>query len=326
MSEDIRKRKDPDHKASVRRFILFAVSAAAVLVAALVDFFLPFLTWIPAETIPARMDGELRIHFLSVGQGDSTLVEFPDGACVLIDAGNGDFETDNHLYSYLKGIDMTSLQIVATHADSDHYGGIASVLKTFGAEKVWLPALSSENERYRETLKAAEGVQTETLNRYDVIAEHGGCYLVCVSPYSIGESDENDSSAVLWLSNGSTSALFAADITSARERRLMRDCELGEDILDCGDLPVRLGKTDILKVSHHGSATSSSEEWLKFLGADVAILSCGADNPYGHPAAAAVTRLARNVGRIYRTDELGDIMISVTDRGYTVHANGRSYE
>ena len=101
----------------------------------------------------------------------------------------------------------------------------------------------------------------------------------------------------------------------------MAEYALYEGIFDSGDLRVRLEDVDILRVSHHGSSASSSEEWLSLLGADVAVISCGADNRYGHPSAAAIERLDRLVGTIYRTDELGDIVVTISNGTYEVYTD-----
>lgn len=319
MSESIRKRKDPDRRAFVRRMILLALSAVLVLALALFEYFLPFRTLLPAYSVPMRAEGELRLHFLSVGQGDACIVEFPDDACLVIDAGDGSFENDNKIYRYLKALAPRSLSVAVTHADSDHCGGVGAILQRFAVDELRLPAIGSAGTFYSEFVSRAEEreIPVDTLARYDVIANASGAYLVCISPRSVGETDSNDASAVLYLRYGETSALFGADISSVRERLLLRENQLGAEIFSAEGYAVALDDVDILKVSHHGSGSSSCSEWLELIRPEVAVVSCGAGNAYGHPAAEALSRLSQ-YAEIYRTDELGDIVVSVFPEGYTI--------
>ena len=262
----------------------------------------------------------MRIHFLSVGQGDMTVVEFPEGDLLVVDAGDGSFEHADKAYRYLKGLSFRSLSLLITHADADHCGGAEDILKRLGADKLYLPAEGSEDDVYQSILERAEkiGCPAEQLSRYGVIAQPCGAYAVCISPLSQGESSDNDSSTVLYLRYGQTSVLLTGDISSARERRLMREYALDHTIFDMDGYTVRLEETDILKVAHHGSSASSCEEWLGLLDVSDAIISCGEDNAYGHPHSETLERLSEHADAIYRTDELGDIVVSVTPQEYTI--------
>ena len=207
-----------------------------------------------------------------------------------------------------------------THADSDHCGGVSALLRDQRVETVYMPVLPASLGVYEEIGEraAANGVTVRTLTRYGVIAG-AGAYFVCISPYSVDETDSNDSSAVLFFSYAGVNVLFGGDITEARESRLFDEQllfeALGDDLFDSGPYKVRLRETDILKVSHHGSATSSSAAWLGLLRPATAVISCGQGNTYGHPAGAALDRLAAVGADIYRTDELGDIMVTISKSG-----------
>lgn len=313
------RRKDPERRAMIRRLITFAVAGTIVLSIAVFAYFLPFRDLLPAVKIPARGENEMRVHFIDVGEGDATLVEFADGDCLLIDGGDGSFAYSEKLIRYLRGIDMHALTVVATHSDADHCGGIADVLEKFGAQKLYLPVLSAETGVYLRMTEAAEerGIATETLTRYDTIVSDTGAYAVCLSPYSVDEESENDSSALLYLDYEGVRFLFGADISSVRERRLMREYALDPTLFDSGNYTVDLSGIDILRVSHHGSSSSSASEWLELLDADVAVISCGQGNIYAHPSEEAVGRLAATCGEIYRIDELGDIIVTVSGGTYT---------
>ncbi len=296
-----------------------SIGKAAAVVAALlfllavtlVNVFVPFRTMRAAYALPACAEGELRVYFLDVGQGDCTVVQFPSGAALVIDAGDGSWENDNKLCSFFKGLGAEKLTYVVTHTDSDHSGGVAELINVFGADAVYLPGVPSGGSCYKRLVASAErsGAEVQTAKRYTVI-EEGDAYAVFLTPYSQNEENDNDASSVLYLRYGEFSALFAADITAARERRLRNEYEIDQTLFDFNGFQVRLDDVDVLKVAHHGSDTSSSKEWLELIKPEISVISCGRGNAYGHPAGGALSRLAACGSEIYRTDELGDIMLS----------------
>ncbi len=313
---EIRRRKR-----RIRALAIACVIFAFLIALTLLYYFIPFERLLPAYAISPRKEGELRIHFLDVGQGDCTIVEFPDGELLVIDAGDGSWEANVSVIRYLKGLNADEPALLITHADLDHYGGISQILRCFGATQLYLPVVSSSAAAYTEMLSQAEkiGCPTSVMKRYGVISHSSGAYLVCLSPYS-QETDENDSSAVLWLDYGGVSALFSGDVSKAREEKLLEEYRADKDIFNSGEFRVSLSETEILKVAHHGSADAVSEEWLNLLHFETAVISCGADNYYSHPSGEALSALAAaspGCG-IYRTDELGNIVIAISDGNYSV--------
>ena len=306
------------------RILKGACTALTAVAVALFFLLVPFRALLRAEAIPERGAGEMRLHFLSLGQGDCTIVEFPDGDALVVDAGDGSFSANNALVRYLKGLDLSALTLVATHADSDHFGGFSELLKLFAVEKVYLPALGAQTQAYANFLAAVEreGCAVDTLVRYDVISRPSGAYAVCISPHAAGETDENDASLTLYVSYGGVNVLLCADAGAARERALLSELELGEDLFDSGAFRVRLEETHILKAAHHGSAYASCEEWLSYLSPEAAVLSCGAGNSYRHPAGETLARLHAAGAQVYRTDELGHIVVTVSGGGYTIEQQG----
>ena len=306
-----------------KKLIVAGVALFAVLLSALLAYFVPVYLFLPAYAIPAREEGEFRLHFLDVGQGDCTVAEFSDGEVLVVDGGDGSFGARNKILRYLKGLRPRAVSLLLTHADADHYGGLTALCKNFDIERCYLPVLSSEAEDYLEFLAAVEreGCETDTLTRYGKIVKEDG-YLVCISPYLAGEEDENDSSTVLYFDFGGVTALLCGDISETREKRLVREYTGIEGIFDSGECTVRLDGIDILKAPHHASAYSSSEEFLELLRPQTYIVSCGADNAYKHPSGEALARFreASPGGEIYRTDELGDVIVSVKHGSYTVSA------
>ena len=304
-----------------RKIAVVAVILAAFLALSVAAYFLPPDLFLRAYAIPQRREGEMRIHYLDVGQGDCSVIEFPDGEILIVDAGDGSTAHCNKIVRYLKGLAPTSVTMVLTHADSDHYGGFARLLKTFGADRFFLPVLKAEEAAYLKLLATVEraGSETGELTRYATLTNASGAYVVCLSPYSIDETDGNESSTVLYLSYGGVNAVFCGDISAARERRLVREYALDESLFDSNGYSVRLSETDILKVAHHGSAYSSSQEWISLLNAQTAVVSCGRGNAYSHPSDEALNRLSDS--EIYRTDELGDVVVGIYQGEYSVYTN-----
>lgn len=280
--------------------------------------FVPLETVLPPISISARQEGDMRVHFLDVGQGDCTIVEFPGGNVLVVDAGDGKFTSRTKLLRYLKGLHPMKLALVATHTDRDHCGGFPSLLRTFDVGTFYLPLGSDLDSELQSALENS-GVKTEKMTRYDVVADDSGAYAVCISPLA-AETDgtENDTSTVLFLSYGGVNFLLTGDISGEKEKRLMEEYALMEGIFDSGPYSVRLEETDILKVSHHGSANSCSDDWVNLLSAETAIISSGRGNTYGHPSLDAMERLALSGADIYRTDELGDVVVSVKDGAYLI--------
>lgn len=313
----------PAKKKLLRRLIL--AGAAVLLVCALAILFAlePFAMLLPAYALPKREEGELRLHFLDVGQGDCTLIEFPDGEVLAVDGGDGSFSCTNKLARYLKALSPARLSLLVTHADVDHFGAFPFLLKEFEVETCYLPLLPVENAAYSELLSALGEARckTDVLTRYDRMEKKEG-YLVCLSPRSQEEDDENDTSTVLYLNFGGVRILLCGDISSSREKLLLREYALMPGIFNSGDCAVDLDKIDILKAPHHGSEGSSSLEFLSLLRPQSLIVTCGKDNGYHFPKGGALEnfRAASPEGKIYRTDEQGDIIVSVKDASYSVLA------
>lgn len=308
-------------KRFIKRLVLSLSAAAVAITIAVVAYFVPFRKLLPAIKLPSLREGEVRLHFLDVGQGDCAIVEFSAGDILVIDAGDGSYEHNNLLARYLKALKPEHISMLLTHPDSDHFGGFPTLLQLYGAEKFYLPVMAEESKDYLAFIDAVNsaGCEQEIMSRYKTI-ERESCSLVCLSPFPTGETEENAASTVLYFDCGGVNALLSGDMTAVRERKLLEEYKLDETFFDAGDLSVSLENIEILKMPHHGSAYSSSEEWLEFMKPETAIISCGAGNRYGHPAEEALSRLraASPEAEIYRTDELGSIMISIYEGNYTV--------
>ncbi len=300
-------------------FVLAALTVFSV--------FVPPESWkyyVGKPKIDARKAGEMRIHYLDVGQGDSTLIELPDGKVMLIDGGNDTKGTKKNILRYLNALDIRVIDyLVITHTDGDHCGGLEEVFRYKKVLNAYLPyADASENLQYAQAYDAAleENCPMVTFSRGIDLSNTDGetpYTLTFLYPYSI-EAEENppygnDASAVVWLDYKGLSALFLGDASIEVEKKLLRDHRL--ELLP----GVHLAETELLKVAHHGAAESTSNDLLEYLGVEKAFISCGKGNAYGHPHQAVLNRLAAKNIAVYRTDEKGHLVVTANALGnYTV--------
>lgn len=319
------------------KYVVFTALIIAVTGVCIFSMFVPPTTWkyyVSLPDVSERREGELRIHFLNVGQGDCTLLEFPDGQTMLIDGGNGQEKNTAAILRYLNALKIKRLNfLLLTHSDSDHCGGLVEILKTKGAETVYVPAIKNYhlNDEYAALcdLILKEKYNSVDSKRYLQLVSQSADYpytLTFLWPYREGnpgspydkvnggdykDDDINDCSAVIWLDYFGTSALFCGDATSEVEEILMRDYK-GNFFKD---YEVQLDSTEILKVSHHGSASGTSREFAEFLGVKTAAISCGENNLYGHPSVEVCNVLESVGAEIYRTDRQGNIVVTVSPDG-----------
>ena len=210
---------------------------------------------------------------------------------------------------YLKsrGVDQLSV-IVATHADADHIGGLASVIEEISVGMIICGPGESQTESYRDFITAIEesGAPCIELSRGDVVRGFPGASLRVLSP---GEEDAqfldaNDSSLVLRLEHGSVSILFAADAEEFAEQRMLRS---GAP-LDC----------DLMTAGHHGSRTSNSDSFLDAVTPDIVLISCGRNNHYGHPHPETLDRFESQGAEVFRTDQHGSVAIFTDGRSIRI--------
>lgn len=245
-----------------------------------------------------HIDGTLSVHFIDVGQGDSTFIQFPNGQTMLIDAGESD--AGEIVVSYLQALGVSLIDfVVATHPHSDHIGGLPAVFDAFDIEKIFMPNAVSNSYIFEalldkietegcETAEAAAGITVVSDSAYSLNA----CF---IAPVSDEYENLNNYSAVLRLEYKEKSFLFTGDAESLAEK----------EILENG-----VSAVDVLKVGHHGSKTSSSSAFVKALSPQYAVMQVGKDNSYGHPHAEILERYNSFDSQILRTDEMGTIIIS----------------
>ncbi len=311
----------------VKRIILFSL-LGVLLALCIFSSFVPAETWkyyVSLPKVTEKKEGELRIHFLDVDQGDATIIELPDGQIMLIDGGNSAEKNTAKLLRYLNALKIKTVDhLLITHSDSDHCGGLDKVLKYKKVKNVYLPNVAFDvnaeyAECYAEILE--KGCKKTLSSRNVEILSINARYtytLAFLYPYSSDTTEDkenteenNEQSAVVWLDYNGVSALFTGDAPKTVEGILMRDHTLG--LFDFRG--VDLNHTEILKVSHHGSSDSTSETFLRYLNVETAVLSYGKDNIYAHPSKDVVDALKTVGAQSYHTALDGHIMITIDQNG-----------
>lgn len=249
----------------------------------------------PEPTSVPKTQPGFEISFFDVGQADSALV-CCDGHYMLIDGGNSG--SSSFLYSYLEQHGITYLDyIVCSHAHSDHAGGLAGALNYAQVGTAYAPVTEYDSRAFDSFVKYLNEQGKEIR-----VPEPGECVMLGSATVSflgpvdmsLAELNLNNSSIILRIEYGATSFVFTGDAEAEEELSVI---ESGAEL-----------KSTLLKVGHHGSETSSSEEFMKAVNPDYAVISVGKDNDYGHPHEAALERISAVCPNIYRTDQLGEII------------------
>lgn len=263
---------------------------------------------VKTEKIPVTAGHEMQVHFIDVGQGDSILIESPSGKTMLIDGGVKG--AGQQIVSYLKELGINKLDIVvATHPDADHIGGLIPVLDNMTIEQFFDSGKVHTSQTFEEMLTRIDEKNIPYhVPKIGEDIEFDKDVNVKVLNANDQATDNNDASIVLKMTYGNVSFLLTGDAGVALEKEMLQ-----YDV-----------KATVLKAGHHGSNTSSSEEFIQAVKPEVTILSYGEDNKYGHPHAEIVDRLQAIGSKIYATADLGTITVSTDGVNYTVNGKETS--
>lgn len=238
-------------------------------------------------------DEFLKIYFLDVGQADSTLI-INNNQTMLIDAGNN--EDGNLIVEFIKSLGIEKIDyLVGTHAHEDHIGGMDDIINNFNIGTVYLPYTTEKTtttKTFEDVLDSliAKKLSITTANIGDKFTlGNTNCEIMYVD--NSEPEDTNDQSICIRLEFKNESFLFMGDASGKVEK--------------ARNWP----QTNVLKVAHHGSKTSTSKEFLKQVKPQIAIISVGKDNSYKHPSEQVLERLESIKAKIYRTDELETILL-----------------
>ena len=244
-------------------------------------------------------------HFPYVGQGDAILIRSPDGD-VLVDSGPN--SSEDLIVGYLEDVGVEELFLTfITHPDEDHIGGADRVISSFRSPRVYLPDPDSRDSDCRALRAAASslGIRLQKASGGDVFTV-GKLKLTVISPREPLFGDPNDDSLVIVAEYGSVRVMLTGDMSVKTEKRLL------------SEYPESVPRCDILKAGHHGSSTSSSEEWIKAVSPAYAVISCGKQNAFGHPHAEVVSRLNSLGIEVLRTDRSGNIVFETDGKNLSL--------
>ncbi len=258
------------------------------------------ITILVSVTAVGMPDNNLHISFLDVGQGDSILIQ-KGNQQILVDGGPSPQSIALALGNKMPFWDRTIDLVILTHPSADHVTGLVEVLNRYNVKQVLYPNLDFKSDIYDEWLNllSEKDIKCKIACAGQRIDFGNGVIIDLLNPQTPHlvdtESDIDNNAVVIHIITGKISFLLTAD--------LMWEGEL-ELIMERADL-----KSTVLKVGHHGSATSTSTEFLSVVNPQVAVISVGADNTYGHPTVEVLDRLEQQTGEdnIYRTDENGTI-------------------
>lgn len=283
------------------------------------------------------------VNFIDVGNGDAIFINFADGKEMLIDCGERSERNLNKITAFLDALVVDGLDyLVLTHPDGDHVGNAADIIKTYTVKKAYIPyLLQPENyNQYNDAYTALIEKQVETVysaSMETIIGEN--YYAVFLTPNAYGhpqgsaydkvnassepDSDAiNDISPIIYLDYSGVRFIFTGDAGLSQEELAIDAVNLkliNNKLAKQGKPAVNLTDIDFLKVSHHGSADASGNEFLRRITPQNAVISVSGDNTYGHPTKETLLRIynANENCNLYLTSVWGTVCVIIDDNGTT---------
>jgi len=252
----------------------------------------------PVSAVP----DELKVHFLDVGQADSTLLQLPNGETLLIDGGNSHNAVT--ILNYIQDLNIKTIDhLIITHPHADHIGGIPAIIEAMEIKNLYMTR-TGHNTIYFERLMLSidkKGLHISEAKIGVEILSDLDLQVVIVAPARNDYRDINDHSVVVKITYGVTSFLFAGDAGSSSKEHITADIS-----------------ADVLKVSNHGNSTATSDVCLKRIAPVHAVISVGENNSYGDPCDTVISRLNDADVNIHRTDLQGTIVFTSDGKNISV--------
>ncbi len=258
----------------------------------------------------SSVNGELKVHFIDVGQADSILIQQGNNS-MLIDAGNNDDATMVKNYIAKQGITQLDY-VIGTHPHEDHIGGLDYVINSFKIGKIYMPKITTTTQTFQDVITAIKNKNmTITTPVPGSSFKFGDATCYIFGPNSSSYDDLNNYSIIIKINYGSKSFLFEGDAGAISEMEMVNK---GYNL-----------KADVLKVGHHGSNTATCANFLSGVNPTYAVISVGKGNSYGHPAQGTMNRLQTANVKVYRTDESGTIILTSNGSDIKFNVNPGSY-
>ena len=261
----------------------------------MIKFFILIFTFLSISlTSCSRSNNLLQVHFIDIGQGDATLIEY-NNINLLIDSGPNSSEEKLLKYLELNNINKIDY-LIATHPHEDHIGNMDAILKNIEVEKFLAPKSIYETEDFYNMIKELKNnnLKIDILKKdSNQINIDSNIVLEILSPLKENYENTNNFSPIIKLTHQNNSFLFTGDA----------EIDAEEEVLNL-DIDI-----DVLKVGHHGSSSSSSTEFLNATTPEISVISCGIQNQFSHPHKQTLDTLNNINSKIYRTDEDGTILL-----------------
>lgn len=260
-----------------------------------------------SSTVTQQVSGDTKVHFIDTGHSDSVLIE-NNGKFALIDAGDRDDDTT--VKSYLTGQGVKRLEyLIITHFHADHFGAADIVVTDFEVGTTFVSNGNADTQVYQDFINALSNKGLKPSVPLEGAEVSLGNATLTFYNTRGGNSNENNNSLVTLLQSGSRKALFTGDAESQVEANL-----------------TNIGDVDLFKAGHHGSDTSNTSSLLNRIKPEHVVIMAGANNKYGHPSAEVMNRFKSLGIPVYRTDEQGTIIVTLSEDGVSVDKEPGSYK
>ena len=255
-----------------------------------------------------QYEGRLAVHFLDVGQGDSIFIELPNDETMLIDAGEN--YHGEGIINYIKQAGHSRIDyVIGTHPHSDHIGSLPYIIRNFGIGNIYLPNVTANTKLFENLLSSvkSKGLKVKAGKAGVNVVSDTDLSADIIAPVTIDENNLNNCSIVLKLTFGKNTFLFTGDAETGEMGSIKDDIS-----------------ADVLKLGHHGSKNSTTKKLLKAIDPEIAVISCGKNNEYGHPHKEVLQYLKKAKCEVYRTDQQQTITVVSDGNELSVETGGTS--